>query len=126
MLFDSNFLLITLSHYSLCFIWTAFNSNCPQDHVLLTASPSAFCIFFSSGSPLTPRWRNFNLTCLFCPAISCWHLYLPISNNLGARSTRGLPCLWDKQVLGVGVMRLALQYSKRPKLNNIASPLSRY
>ena len=33
-------------------------------------------------------WNPKPHLCLFCPAVGCWHLYLPIRNNLEARSYR--------------------------------------
>jgi hypothetical protein len=53
--------------------------------------------------------------CLLCSVIGCWHLYLPIRNNMGAESQ----VYMQTPVLGwVGSLPLALQQTARQNLKN--------
>ena len=62
-------------------------------------------------------WGILNLTYVSMSAIGCWHLYLPVRNNLGARSHSVTwvymltPCL--------GGLHLALKFTARPNLNRV-------
>ena len=59
----------------------------PLHHLLLPFSSS-------NSNPMKPKPH----LCLLCSVIGCWHLYLPIRNNLGPGSHS---CsLWVNQVLG--------------------------
>lgn len=47
--------------------------------------------FFPSWFCSDPQaWKPQPYLSLFCPAVGCQHLYLPIRNNLGAESSLGL------------------------------------
>lgn len=93
MILESTFLLITTCYYLLCFRWTALNSNwdSPQHHIFKDYPHSWWLLLLSHSpppcvSPLNSKPRNpIPKLCLLCPTISCWHLYSPIKNNLGAK-----------------------------------------
>ena len=71
------------------------------------------------GPPLIPHPEKPKpYLCPFCPSISCWHLYLPIRNNLGAESLS----IFIQTFLSLGQSvlgdpTLALKY-KQPQANH--------
>jgi hypothetical protein len=90
MLLESIFLLINLSYYLLCFVWTALCSSWSSlraalfwflihAHFLLLLHSLFLLVFLSLCKSLKPK----PYLCLFCPAIGCWHLYSPIWNTWG-------------------------------------------
>ena len=131
MLLESTFLSITPSYYLLCFIWAVLNSSWPALRAmfswLLTHGVSLLHFFLPLMVLLCSTTRRRNpTTCLhLCQTIGWWHLYLPIRNNLGARShsitwvyVRTLLSLWQP---GFEKPVLALKY-KQHKSN----PLQEY
>ena len=65
----------------------------------------------SSPNPMKPKPP----LCLLCSVIGCWHLYLPIRNNLGRESQ----VYMQTPILGwVGSLPLALQQTARQNLKN--------
>ena len=76
----------------------------PLHHLLLPWSSS-------NPNPMIPKPH----LCLLCLVIGCWHLYLPIRNNLGAESQ----VYMQTPFLGwVGSLRLALRPTLRQNLKN--------
>ena len=62
--------------------------------------------WFSSDPPRPGNPKTY--LCFFCPAISCWHFYSPIRNNLGAGS-QSITWVYMGQP-SLGGLHLALQY----------------
>ena len=103
-----------INYYLLCFIWAVLKANWPTLRTifswllihntfsfLLLPHLLLFMVFLQpQAQKLKPQ------LCLFCPAISSWHLYLPIRNTLGAGSLRSM-C--RHQVLEAQI--LALEYN---------------
>jgi hypothetical protein len=73
-------------------------------------SPCLSCSFLSSRSSLWPKsTKPQPHLCLFCPAIGCWHLYLPVTINWG----QGAPSIYLQILSSLGQPVSGAQISVR-------------
>ena len=122
MLLESTFLPITPSYYyvssglllipivqssGICF----YGTPNPWRFLLPLPAPSLH------GSPPNPGNPKPHL-CLFCSAIGCWHLYLPIRINLGAESQE----LVDSRSCFTPALNIII-HSKKTKTSTVMSKI---